>query len=201
MFGNVEQSKTLYTDKYVMLSDPQPRLKRFAGLVGQVKTVNMSGRALVEWLDYHDNIGWYDIEIGQLKVVEKPAEPVAKPTAKAAPVTKKPSGVSPLELLRKQGAAKGAAAPTQAKEKQQGLSPLEQLRKQVPRRSTETTAPPAASDKVKVSGLSPIEILRQQAAEKKQPKEYTAPNQQASAGKPSTADILAQLRNKHGDSQ
>jgi len=33
----------------------------FAALTGSVKTVNMSGRALVEF-DGYNNIGWFDID-------------------------------------------------------------------------------------------------------------------------------------------
>jgi len=41
--------------------------------VGLVRTVNMSGRALVEF-DAYDNIGWYDIEVDYLKVVDRKKE-------------------------------------------------------------------------------------------------------------------------------
>ena len=91
-----------------------------------MKTVNMSGRALVEFADYHLNIGWYDIEVDYLKVVDKPlpatadakAKPAAKPAAAkpAAPASGEKK-LSPLELARMQGAAgkAGAAAPEKKK--------------------------------------------------------------------------------------
>lgn len=208
MFGQIEQSKQQYTDKYVMLSNPEPRLKRFVGLVGQVKTVNMSGRALVEWLNYHDNIGWYDIEIEQLKVVEKPAEPTAKaakPSAKASPAKKKAGGMSPLELLRQQGGDSTSSPknkPTATpKPKPAGLSPLEQLRQQGAKKTTAKPTEPPSSEPSKpaTAGLSPIEILRQQASKKEASTETTV-SEQPSAKKPATADILAQLRSKRSDS-
>ncbi|MEM9659280.1 MAG: hypothetical protein AAF961_13055, partial [Planctomycetota bacterium] len=71
----IEKVKSEYTDKYVVVDAARPELARFRDLVGQVKTVNMSGRALVEFMEYHLNIGWFDIDPVHLKVVEKPADP------------------------------------------------------------------------------------------------------------------------------
>ena len=70
----IEKVKQEYTDKYVVVDAQCPELARFSELVGQVKTVNMSGRALVEFGDYHKNIAWYDIDLDYLKVVDKPAD-------------------------------------------------------------------------------------------------------------------------------
>src|SRR4029077_13739568 len=85
-----DQLKEKYTDKYVVVDAQRPELARFRDVVGQVKTVNMSGRALVEFLDYHVNIGWYDIDPSFLRVVDKPAPKPKEPTAKkpAAPAAK-----------------------------------------------------------------------------------------------------------------
>src|SRR5260221_14009746 len=116
--------KEQYTDKYVVVDAQRPELARFRDVVGQVKTVNMSGRALVEFGDYHVNIGWYDIDPSFLKVVDKPApkpkEPPAKkpaaPAAKAAGEGAAATGtpakkLSPLEMARAQRATgKGGAA-------------------------------------------------------------------------------------------
>ena len=63
MFQRVDELKQQYTDKYVVVDDTQPELARFKGITGQVKTVNMSGRALVQF-DAWANIGWYDIQSG-----------------------------------------------------------------------------------------------------------------------------------------
>lgn len=120
---SVEALKQQYTDKYVVVDPGRPELARFEHYVGQVKTVNMSGRALVEFLDYHLNIGWFDIDLSALTVVDKPTEESkAKAEAKraAAPAAAKPAAaeaggkkLSPLEMARQQGAQKagGAAAP------------------------------------------------------------------------------------------
>ena len=88
-FEEAERLKREYTDKYVVVDDSRPELRRFKGQTGQVKTVNMSGRALVEF-DANLNIGWYDIEIDYLKVVDKPAPkvPEKKAAAKKAPAKK-----------------------------------------------------------------------------------------------------------------
>ena len=94
----IEKMKRDYTDKYVVVDGTRPELARFRDVVGRVKTVNMSGRALVEFDDYHLNIGWYDIAPEYLKVVDKPPPKAPKPEAKkaapkaAAPAAKKPSG-------------------------------------------------------------------------------------------------------------
>ncbi|MCH7752773.1 MAG: hypothetical protein IH898_11540, partial [Planctomycetes bacterium] len=125
----IEKIKQEYTDKYVVADANRPELARFRDHVGQVKTVNMSGRALVEFVDYHENIGWFDIDLDYLKVVDKPApkekapaakKPAASPAAKKqAPAADQKKKLSPLEMARQQDAAgKGAATkPAPAKKK------------------------------------------------------------------------------------
>ncbi len=83
MFAQIEKLKREYTDKYVVVAPDRPELARFEGHTGQVKTVNMSGRALVEF-DVWASIGWYDIDLSFLRVVPKP-EPKAQTEAKEAP--------------------------------------------------------------------------------------------------------------------
>jgi len=78
MFDRVAKLKQDYTDKYVIVDATQPELARFKGFTGQVKTVNMSGRALVQF-DAWANIGWYDIDVDYLTVI---SEPLPKPDAK-----------------------------------------------------------------------------------------------------------------------
>jgi len=63
-----------------------------------VKTVNMSGRALVQFEANNDR-GWYDIAVEDLKVVDKPPPkpvekkaPAAKPKAPPAKTPEKPTG-------------------------------------------------------------------------------------------------------------
>ena len=110
VFQQIEKVKQQYTDKYVKVDGDRAELARFKDLVGQVKTVNMSGRALVEFMDYHLNIGWFDIDLDYLKVVDKP---LPKPKEEKKPAAKK-------------GAKKGAKP--QAAGGQKKLSPLEMAR-------------------------------------------------------------------------
>ena len=97
----VEKLKSQYTDQYVVVDASVPELARFKGMVGQVRTVNFSGRALVEF-DADANRGRYDIELDYLKVVDKPAPkpPAVKakqPVKKAAAKTDEPTAEAPAE--------------------------------------------------------------------------------------------------------
>jgi len=67
----VEQLRRQYTDKYVVVDATRPELARFGQSVGQIKTINMSGRALVQF-EGDNNRGWHDIDLHFLKVVDKP---------------------------------------------------------------------------------------------------------------------------------
>src|SRR5262245_31115402 len=88
IFDHIEKLKQNLTDKYVVADVSRPELQRFRGLTGMVKTVNMSGRALVEF-DGYNNIGWYDIDPAFLKVVEAPPpKPEAKEHKKEKPAAK-----------------------------------------------------------------------------------------------------------------
>src|SRR5690348_6323711 len=71
VFQQIEQLKQQYTDKYVIVDGTRPELARFKGQTGRIRTVNMNGRALVEF-DAHSNIGWYDIALDFLKVIDQP---------------------------------------------------------------------------------------------------------------------------------
>ena len=98
MFDVIERLKADWTDKYVVINCSAPELARFAQATGQVKTVNMNGRCLVEF-DQFNNTGWYDIDPTALKIVPKPepkpaAEKQEKP-AKAAPAEKAPAAKAP----------------------------------------------------------------------------------------------------------
>jgi hypothetical protein len=52
-----EALKREWTDRFVEVNAAQPELKRFAGVVGRVITVNHNRKAVV---DFQDG-GWYDI--------------------------------------------------------------------------------------------------------------------------------------------
>jgi hypothetical protein len=155
--ASAEQLKKEWTDKYVVVDEKTPELKRFSGLTGTVKTINMNGRALVEF-DGAVDIGWYDIDPSFLKVVSEPLKKKApekheKPAAAAAapkPAAAAPAGekkLSPLELARQQGAAAKAAGEAAAKKP----SPLDQARAQgaakaeaAPAATVESAPAPAA---------------------------------------------------------
>ncbi len=151
-FEQAELLKKQYTDKFVVVKSGVPELKRFQGLTGVVKTVNMSCRALVMF-DGSADIGWYDIDPAYLTLVDAPAPKKveakaekAAPTEKAAatPAAKAPAGekkLSPLEMIRQQGAKVAGAA-------------------SVPSAAVPSAAAPAPAGKK----LSPLEMIRQQAA-------------------------------------
>jgi hypothetical protein len=130
MVDLIDDLKRKYTDKYVVVDGERPELARFRDTYGTVKTVNMSGRALVEFADYHLNIGWYDIDPSYLKLIDAPlppkpkeAAPAKAPAAKKAPgeaasaagsAGAKPSTADILAKLRGGGAAKPAGEPASA---------------------------------------------------------------------------------------
>jgi hypothetical protein len=103
-FEHIENLKTRYTDKYVTVDESRPELRRFRGYAGVVKTVNMSGRALVQFDDFENNIGWFDIDVDFLKVLDQPPAKQEKP-ARAAPAKPTPADKPAAK------AAKPAAVP------------------------------------------------------------------------------------------
>jgi hypothetical protein len=153
----IEQLKLQYTDKYCFVDGTRPELARFKDVVGRIKTVNMSGRALVEFDDYHLNIGWYDIAPEYLKVMDeappKPAKPEAKkapakaaPAAKAKPAAKtaaagaaKPGKMSVADML---AAARGGGTATP------GAAPAKPA---APAKAKAEGAPAAKADRSKMS--------------------------------------------------
>jgi hypothetical protein len=129
VFEHIEKLKKEYTDKYVTVDTTRPELRRFGGMTGTVRTVNMSGRALVEF-DAYANIGWYDIDVDFLKVIDAPlpkpeakkpeakkaeakASPKAAPATKAAPAAKPASGgaMSVADMLAAARGKGGGGAP------------------------------------------------------------------------------------------
>ena len=75
-----EELRREWVDQFVEVNAERPELKRFAGIVGRVITVNWSGKALV---DFQDG-GWYDITASTdyLRKLD-PAEAKAKYDPKA----------------------------------------------------------------------------------------------------------------------
>lgn len=100
VFENILELQRQWTDRYVTVDAARPELKRFSGMTGVVKTVNFSGRALVEF-DANNNIGWFDIDPHFLKMIDaplpKPAAKEPKAEKKAAPVKiDKPAAAKPI---------------------------------------------------------------------------------------------------------
>src|SRR4051812_12228937 len=107
VFDNILELQRQWTDKYVVVDQSRPELKRFGGMTGTVKTVNFSGRALVEF-DAYNNIAWFDIDPRFLKVIDAPLpKPEAKAEKKAAPAK---AETPTAKAEAKPGAAKPAAA-------------------------------------------------------------------------------------------
>ena len=86
-----EAVKSEWTDQFVEVNPERPELKRFAGIVGRVVTVNFNGKAVV---DFQDG-GWYDITAStDLLTRLDPTEAKAKYDAKvnsAQPIPEKQS--------------------------------------------------------------------------------------------------------------
>ncbi|TWT47426.1 hypothetical protein [Botrimarina hoheduenensis] len=95
VFEAIDHQKRELTDKFVIVIGKQPELARFEGFVGQVKTVNMSGRALVEFTGLNNNVGWFDIDPHFLKVVDKPSGDTGKAGAIKKPASKIPGKGAP----------------------------------------------------------------------------------------------------------
>lgn len=75
-----EQLKKEWTDQYVRVNPDRPELKRFAGIIGRVVTVNWNNKAII---DFQDG-GWYDITASSAFLTKvDPAEAQAKFNPKA----------------------------------------------------------------------------------------------------------------------
>ncbi|MCA9100996.1 MAG: hypothetical protein KDA63_07605, partial [Planctomycetales bacterium] len=165
MFEQIEKLKRDYTDQFVVVDGSRPELQRFRKLTGRVKTVNMSGRALVEFDDVN-NIGWYDIDLDFLKVVDAP-KPVETAKAKAAPAAK-PADKAPTAKAPAKTAGKSATADILAAARGKGAAPK--------------------------AAMSTADIL--QASRTKKGEAAAKPAAKPKAGKLNTADILAAARGK-----
>jgi hypothetical protein len=75
-----EALKREWTDQFVLVNPERPELKRFAGIVGRVVTVNHNNKALI---DFQDG-GWYDVTASSDCLTKlDPPEAKAKYDAKA----------------------------------------------------------------------------------------------------------------------
>jgi hypothetical protein len=179
----IEKLKREYTDKLVAVDENRPELARFRGQTGQVKTVNMSGRALVQF-DANNNIGWYDIALDFLRVIDKPLEKGAAikekpakapaPAKGAAPAAAGAKKGSAIEMARAQGAAGKGAAPVAGGAKKS------------------STADILAAARAAKASAAPAEAK----APEKKPAPAAGKPAAAAGGKMSTADILAAARAK-----
>ena len=71
---SIDRAETLkkeWTDQFVKVQSGVPELRRFEGLVGRVRTVNMNCRVLVEF-DTPADISWYDIDPRFLLITTAP---------------------------------------------------------------------------------------------------------------------------------
>lgn len=70
--NELDRLQEKYGDQYVKVDGPRADLARFRGRVGQVKTVNWNGRALVQFDP--PARGWHDIDLEFLTVVSPPTK-------------------------------------------------------------------------------------------------------------------------------
>lgn len=84
----IERLKAQYTDKYVKVDASRPELARFGQAYGQIKTINFSGRVLVQF-EGADR-AWYDLALDAFTIVDPPPPPPtpAAPAAQPAPAEK-----------------------------------------------------------------------------------------------------------------
>ena len=104
----IEKLKQEYTGQQVSVDARCPELARYAALPARVKTINHSGRALVEF-EGADR-GWYDLELDHLKVIDsRDADFKAETEKKQA----KADSRSTEQPASKQAAAAKTAEPTE----------------------------------------------------------------------------------------
>lgn len=60
-----DRLKAEWTDQFVQVDDSRPELRRFAGLIGRVVTVNWNNACLVDFADG----AWYDVAPAFLRKV------------------------------------------------------------------------------------------------------------------------------------
>ena len=73
-FTEKDELRTKWLDQYVKVNEQKAELKRFAGVVGRVVTVNYNGRALI---DFQDG-AWYDVPASDDYLVKVDATEAAK---------------------------------------------------------------------------------------------------------------------------
>jgi hypothetical protein len=76
---NIDELRRQYTGKHVTVDPARPELARWAGVVGQVKTINQNGRALVQFAGADE--GWHDFDLDALHLTSPPE--ASKPAEKS----------------------------------------------------------------------------------------------------------------------
>jgi hypothetical protein len=162
MVDQIEELKKKYTDKYVVVDRERPELARFRDTYGTVRTVNMSGRALVEFADYHLNIGWYDIDPSYLKLIDQPPPPKPKEAPAKEPAAKKPAGEPASAGGSAPAKPKPAAAPAAGKPSTADI--LAQLRGGAAAKTQATGEAAAATESASATPAAPVKAKPQAAA-------------------------------------
>ncbi|APZ94464.1 hypothetical protein [Fuerstiella marisgermanici] len=180
-----EELKQKWTDKYVSVLTGVAELRRFEGLVGQVKTVNMNCRLLVQF-DTPADISWYDIDPEYLQIAAPKTAAQNAPTAtekpqtaatgsgrtpqKSSPGAKSKSAAqasgassSPLDAIRKQAASTPKSPPPAGTATKPAASPLDAIRRQNAGTAATAEAPKPAKAKSS-AGASPLDTIRSQNA-------------------------------------
>ena len=159
VFEHIENLKRIYTDQLVIVDDNRTELGRFQGLTGTVKTVNMSGRALVEF-DGNNNIGWYDIDVDFLKLVDEPVhetETVSTPVPPAEAAT--PAAEAPAEATTPAAEAP-AEKPAPAKADAGNMSVADMLA--AARASATGEEAPATETPAEEAAAEPVEVAAEE---------------------------------------
>jgi len=78
----LEQLRQEYIGRYVTVESDAPELAALRGRLGQVKTINSNGHALIRFEGAHES--WHDIEMDCVKVVDEP-EPQPSEISRRAP--------------------------------------------------------------------------------------------------------------------
>jgi DNA-binding Lrp family transcriptional regulator len=73
-FEQKDELRKAWIDQFVKVNEGRPELRRFAGVVGRVVTVNYNGKAIV---DFQDG-AWYDIPASEDYLVKVEASESAK---------------------------------------------------------------------------------------------------------------------------
>ena len=226
MFADqIETLRRQFTDKYVVVDESRPELRRFRGATGLIKTVNMNGRALVQF-DLYNDTGWHDIAIECLRVVDAPPPKVEdkKPERKAAAKTPGTSvaekrlrrprklHLQPLPRRRRQNRPR----PRQARSRSKKSSPRRAAKAAAARppatghatggESKSAPATPPVAKPAATAKSSTADILAAARAAKgtastttpdlSAPASGTRETAKPAGGKMSTADILAAARAK-----